>query len=303
MTELTKDLSLDQTLSLINSYAFDSGGNSAEELLKYWLNIYHASWIRLATIEALYLGRYKTVSIEQILSVWLRLGNPNTHFTYEFERLICRKLPKHLSNLSDLTTTVTPTDMTVDSNLMESQTHSEVLATGFTGVAGHFNEVRVSQGAEVQGCLVPSNASSVLLQRDSCGGEALAVVRHLRWAGSPEISKVPKGFPRDSRGVSRNAPTVEPTRRGLSDPSEIKQAVAITVDLAGLESATKAQKVTSSLNQESRMSLISALGLSYTPNWSEFTGAKMIHQFIPIPDVSSFFNKLRAFAEEKLEGP
>jgi hypothetical protein len=260
MTDLTKDLSLDQTLSLINSYAFDSGGNSAEELLQYWVNIYQASWIRLATIEALYLGRYKTVSIEHILSVWLRLGNPNTHFTYEFERLICRKLPKHLSNLPDLTSTVTSTDTTFDSNLIEPQTDSPILATDFTGVPEKFNEVRVSQDAELQGCLVSSNASSVLLQR------------------------------------------------GLSDPSEIKQAATITVDLAGLESDTKAQKhlpstVTSSSNQESRMSLISALGLSHTPNWSELSGAKIIHQFIPIPDFSSFFNKLRGFAEEKLERP
>jgi hypothetical protein len=444
MTELTKDLSLDQTLSLINSYAFDSGGNNAEELLQYWVNIYHASWIRLATIEALYLGRYKTVSIEHILSVWQRLGNPNTHFTYEFERLICRKLPKHLSDLPDLTTTVTPADSTFDSNLVESltksdsaealrdeatsslqtpcpsclgehslsscadlshlvwgavqqrglvgnqhfgataepfrgshrksdetvagvrhlrwasspdviplwyiskvpkgsadiiplwdnvplshrgitwcisklsnlkgevsPTQSKVLAAGMTGVSGQFDEVR---------------GSPVVLQRNSCGGEALAEVRHLRRKGFPDvipqgdimplwyrgitwyISKVPKGFTRHGRSVSRNAPTVELEGWGLSGPSEIKQAVAITVDLAGLESATKAQKylpstVTSSLNQESRMSLISGVGLSYPPNWSEFTGAKMIHQFIPIPDVSSFFNKLRAFAEEKLEEP
>ncbi len=431
MTELTKDLSLDQTLSLINSYAFDSGGNNAEELLQYWVNIYHASWIRLATIEALYLGRYKTVSIEHILSVWQRLGNPNTHFTYEFERLICRKLPKHLSDLPDLTTTVTPADSTFDSNLIESLTKSDsaealrdevasslqtpcpsclgehclsscadlshlvwdaeshrksgetvavvrhlrwasspdiskvpkgsadvipqgdnvplwyisklsnpkgevsltqsrVLAAGMTGVSGQFDEVR---------------GSPVVLQRDSCGGEALAGVKHcdatssstetaktgVAYLGEPVLKtgnpsqgtgvgfppeQIPKGFPQHKqteerprvavRRLRRTLSDVEPTRRGLSDPSEIKQAVAITVDLAGLESATKAQKylpstVTSSLNQESRMSLISGVGLSYPPNWSEFTGAKMIHQFIPIPDVSSFFNKLRAFGAEKLE--
>lgn len=100
MTELTQDLSLAQTRSLIDSYAFDLGRDDAEKLLKYWLDVYHASWIRLATIEALYLGRYKGISIEHILNVWLRLGSPNPHFTYEFERLICRKLPKHLSDLS-----------------------------------------------------------------------------------------------------------------------------------------------------------------------------------------------------------
>ena len=63
MTELTQDLSLEQALSLIDSYDFDLGGDDAEQLLKYWLDLYHASWIRLATIEALYLGRYKAISL------------------------------------------------------------------------------------------------------------------------------------------------------------------------------------------------------------------------------------------------
>ena len=103
MTDLTQNLSLAQARSLIDSYAFDLGHVDAERLLQYWLELYQASWIRLATVEALYLGRYKAISIEQILNVWLRIGSPNPHFTYEFERLICRKLPKHLCNISDVT--------------------------------------------------------------------------------------------------------------------------------------------------------------------------------------------------------
>lgn len=101
MTELTKDLAVAQTIALITSYSFDLQGYAIAELLSLWLDNYHASWIRLATIEALYLGRYKVVSIEQILHVWSRLGSPNTHFTHEFERLICRKLPRHLVNQSE----------------------------------------------------------------------------------------------------------------------------------------------------------------------------------------------------------
>ena len=31
-------------------------------------------------------------------------------------------------------------------------------------------------------------------------------------------------------------------------------------------------------------------------------GNTMIHQFIPLPDVSSFFNRLKTFGEEQLEG-
>ena len=124
MTELTQDLSLAQARSLMDSYAFDLGRDNVEKLIEYWLDLYQANWIRLATIEALYLGRYKAISIEHILNVWLRLGTPNPHFSYEFERLICRKLPKHLSDLSNLTadTVRTRSNSSNNSNRTKSDT-------------------------------------------------------------------------------------------------------------------------------------------------------------------------------------
>ena len=196
MTESNRDLSLAQARSLIDSYAFDLGRYDAERLLEHWLNLYPASWIRLATIDALYLGRYKAVSIEQIMNVWLRRGTPNPHFNYEFERLICRKLPKHLSDLSDF--------------------ESDCLET-----------------------------------------------------------------------------TLEPLPQ--AEPEPVHQA-GIQIEASDLEEAK------SDRHNEDKISLISALGLSYKSNWSEFTeGNKMIHQFIPLPDVSSFVDKLKTFGERGLE--
>ncbi|MEM9275643.1 MAG: hypothetical protein AAGA80_22170 [Cyanobacteria bacterium P01_F01_bin.143] len=96
MTELNYDLAVAQAIALIKSYSFDTNGNPAEKLVQRWLYNYQGNWVRLAAIEALYLGRYKSISIEQIMAVWLRIGTPNIHFKGEFERLICRKLPKHL---------------------------------------------------------------------------------------------------------------------------------------------------------------------------------------------------------------
>ena len=96
MTELNCDLAVAQAIALIKSYSFEMNGSTAEKLVQKWLNNYQGNWIRLAAIEALYLGRYKTVSIEQIMEVWLRIGTPNIHFKGEFERLICCKLPQHL---------------------------------------------------------------------------------------------------------------------------------------------------------------------------------------------------------------
>ena len=96
MTDFNYDLAVAQAIALIKSYSFDTNGITVEDLVQKWLSIYQRNWVRLAAVEALYLGRYKTVSIEQIMEVWLRIGTPNVHFTGEFERLICRQLPKHL---------------------------------------------------------------------------------------------------------------------------------------------------------------------------------------------------------------
>ena len=222
MTELTQDLSLAQVCSLIDSYAFDLDGYDIEQLLQSWLATFNTSWIRLATIEALYLGRYKAVSIEHILNVWLRLGVPNTHFTYEFERLICRKLPKHLSNLTDKTS---------------SEDRIKIDEVNFDPLFSSFHQEKNTQQP------LPSTTSPVFIEQ--------------------------------------------------TNPKELAEQ-----DTLGLEKAFKQPD-----KDENSISLISALGLSYNANWSELTiGSKAIHQFIPLPDVSSFFNKLKTFGEESLEG-
>ena len=227
MTELTQNLSLAQAHSLIDSYAFDLGGDDAEQLLGYWLDIYHASWIRLATIEALYLGRYKAISIEHILNVWLRIGNPNTHFTFEFERLICRKLPKHLTNFADI----------IDGEIKTvSDKQPEIIFSS--------NDKLVSDAKEL-------NDQQII-------------------------------------SLTEVKPTQPENATSSNDTLNIEKALANS----------------NSLNTPSgNTPLISALRLPGKSDWCELAiGNKMIHQFIPLPDVSSFFNKLKTFGEEKLEG-
>lgn len=82
---------------LLSHYGFDLRGYTAQELVNRWLEKYQPNWIGLAVIEALYQGRYKAVSVEQLLTVWQRRGQPIYHFNHEFERLICRKLPQNLA--------------------------------------------------------------------------------------------------------------------------------------------------------------------------------------------------------------
>ena len=206
MTDLTQNVSLAQTLSLIDSYDFDLGNYDPRELIQNWVEVYPTSWISLATIEALYQGRYKLISIEQILSVWLRMGNPNPHFSYEFERLICRKLPKHLT---------------------------------------------ASEESENSIELTPILSSSAIDNPSSTVAQA------------------------------------ENINKKISNDSDKE-----TTEL-GIEAEKK--------ESYKQMSFISSMGIPYQPDWSDLEAENTpIHQFIPLPDVSLFFNKLKAFAGEKL---
>ena len=80
--------------SLMHHYGFDLGGATVGQLLLVWQERYSEAWIRLATIEALYQGRYKAISVEQILALWQRRKQPMYHFNHEFERLISNRLPQ-----------------------------------------------------------------------------------------------------------------------------------------------------------------------------------------------------------------
>lgn len=84
---------------LLANYYFDLRGYQACELVESWLNHYPGNWLRLAVIEALYQGRYKAVSVEQILMIWQRRNQALYHFNYEFETLICSKLPPELTQM------------------------------------------------------------------------------------------------------------------------------------------------------------------------------------------------------------
>ncbi len=85
---------------LLTYYSFDLDNHTVTQLLDRWLQDYPASWVRLAVIEALFQGRYKAISVSQILQFWQRRDQPLHRFSYEFERLVCNKFPRNL-NQSD----------------------------------------------------------------------------------------------------------------------------------------------------------------------------------------------------------
>jgi hypothetical protein len=60
----------------------------AESFILSWHQAYPSEWVYPAVVEALYQGRYKPVSAEQLLRFWQRRGQSLTHFSGEFESLI-----------------------------------------------------------------------------------------------------------------------------------------------------------------------------------------------------------------------
>ncbi|WP_293125167.1 hypothetical protein [Microcoleus sp. bin38.metabat.b11b12b14.051] len=86
-----------EAAALLVHYGFDLGGKKAEKLAGEWLTKYPGQWLRLAVVEALYQGRYKAVSVAQLLSMWQRIGEPLYHFNREFERLVCNNFPQDLT--------------------------------------------------------------------------------------------------------------------------------------------------------------------------------------------------------------
>ncbi len=91
---------LDLAAALLIHYSFDLSGYSASELVNRWQTQYPVNWLHLAVIEALYQGRYKAFSVQQLLTFWQRRGQAIFHFNMEFERLICSKFPESLTSLS-----------------------------------------------------------------------------------------------------------------------------------------------------------------------------------------------------------
>jgi len=77
---------------LLDYYSFDIGQSTANQLIQQWARTYPPEWVRPAILEALYQGRYKGISIDQILALWGRLGYLSCHFSHEFEQLICQPL-------------------------------------------------------------------------------------------------------------------------------------------------------------------------------------------------------------------
>jgi hypothetical protein len=100
MTDSTPEATaINATEQLLAYYNFQDEVQSREQLLDSWLRSYPLDWVRLALIEALDQGRYKSASVEYLLRLWQRRGQPTPHFSREFERLVSHNCPKTFLSL------------------------------------------------------------------------------------------------------------------------------------------------------------------------------------------------------------
>lgn len=102
----------EQAKLLLQEYSFDMGGFEAGALVAIWQERLGAdpTWIRAAVLEALYQGRYKAFSVEQILQGWKRRGHPVRHFNSEFERVVFGPIDPTISKYA-LMTTLSPSEL------------------------------------------------------------------------------------------------------------------------------------------------------------------------------------------------
>lgn len=74
--------------NLLREYSFDLDHYAGEVLINQWIQTFGYRWVSTAVTEALYQGRYKIISVDHILHLWQRRGQPIRHFSREFESII-----------------------------------------------------------------------------------------------------------------------------------------------------------------------------------------------------------------------
>jgi hypothetical protein len=85
---------------VIKTYGLALDEQQVEAILVTWFQTYDAAWIVKAIVESLYRGRYKLISVDNILKDWQRIGKPRYNFTPEYEREIFQNI-SNLDNRPD----------------------------------------------------------------------------------------------------------------------------------------------------------------------------------------------------------
>jgi hypothetical protein len=291
MREPTADTSLSYAVALLNHYGFELRGYTAEELINLWVKNYSAHWVRLAVIEALYQGRYKAVSVEQILTVWARRGQPIHRFNHEFERLISRKLPQKLTaSLEERSRSGQ------DSVIIEPP--QELAVTSPLDLGSDCLRRRPSDDDEegsVSALGQLEQASAVAVQGESSLAEPISFKRLLK-ASAPDPA------------LDTSLPPVTPSFPSTTVESVAEKATSAVQAEGVLPTAMPTAELPDALIQSHDARKAERTDISirstYDANWSRCEISKQpIHQFTPPPDSSDFYLKLKAVIQQQEQTP
>lgn len=324
-TELPDKAAIDYAASLMRHYGFELERFTIEQLISSWLGNYSINWVRLAIVEALYQGRYKAVSVEQILAFWKRRGQPIYHFNHEFEHLVCDKFPRDLS--------ASPTnghEKNGRPHFSEPELFHPKLfgrSSSFRSVPSASQEMSQWEGSsyfktETQPSLLeqseppaqvdPSSESiaEVLIQTNPLVEESPSLP-------TSELDAEDKPPANDAEPpASLESPLLTPIQDGECDrppPAKFNSEQDAVLPLPSLLPNQNQNVSPEVLNLAGTEILLPALGLSnpalkpklklhlttlYQPNWLISSASKPpIHQFTPISETSDFYSKLKAVAK------
>jgi hypothetical protein len=76
----------------IEHYGLELEDDRVDTVVLTWFGTYDPAWVVKALVEALYRGRYKVKSVDNILRDWQRRGSPFYKFTPDYEREILHSL-------------------------------------------------------------------------------------------------------------------------------------------------------------------------------------------------------------------
>lgn len=302
MNKAAQDTALESAAALLTHYSFDLGGYSTGELIAQWLLEYPAAWVRLATIEALYQGRYKAVSVTHILACWKRRNQALYHFNHEFERLVTSQLPKGWKKSAD-----TPEKLASAAGL------TELSQTGVFPRAIPSSDVRQLE-RQTSGHPLPETAAL----------ETPEIATDQENAPSPDSKESPSSQdpeplppklspidPRESQTRSASPPqTLNPGTKEMPTPG-IPEAIAphsddllgdLWLDRPQLQPIRNPKSTFTDLELSAESSI--AIEDPEMEESSEAIGNNSpIHQFTPKETSSDFYSKLKAVSQKQPQSP
>jgi hypothetical protein len=256
MTDSAKDAA--SVIELLTRYSFDLSGYTVDRVVDYWLQRYPSHWVRLGVIEALYQGRYKAVSVEQILILWRRRGKPVCHFNPDFERVVTPRFVRGVAVTPDLVV-ITPLTPEPPEPLM-----------------AELPMEKPPQPPRLPGAIQPFSVGNMPLPREA----------RFRDFGAPEPAAQPESevIPDHLESpIADEAPEAEPA---VDFPEPPRIEFQPSPDRPEESAIPPFQPIAAEQNlpelEEGRSTPI---------------GHQPIHQFVPMPEPSEFYTKLKAIIQ------